>query len=100
MTETIERDLSCESDYDPSSLPVAEALSRIQQVVIPLTSSESVDLDRALNRVLADDVLSPVNVPNHTNSAMDGYAIRFADIKGKHNHDTDRGWQGVCRSWL
>ena len=80
MTETVERELSCESEYDPHSLPVAEALSRIQQVVTATTKTETVELKIALNRVLADNVLSPVNVPNHTNSAMDGYAIRFTDI--------------------
>lgn len=80
MSESFERDLSCESDFDPNSLPVSEALSRIEQVVIPVTSTQKVELDLALNRVLAADVLSPVNVPNHTNSAMDGYAVRFADI--------------------
>ncbi len=80
MSETIERNPSCESDYDPNSLPVAEALARIQQVVNPLTKTENINLMAALNRVLASDVPSPVNVPNHTNSAMDGYAVRYVDI--------------------
>ncbi len=35
----------------------------------------------ALGRVLAEDVISPVNVPQHDNSAMDGYAVRFDDLK-------------------
>ena len=35
----------------------------------------------ALGRVLAEDVISPLNVPAHDNSAMDGYAVRFADLK-------------------
>ena len=80
MSEIVQRDLSCESDYDPNSLPVAEALARIQQVVIPLTKTENIELMGALNRVLSADIPSPVNVPNHTNSAMDGYAIRYQDI--------------------
>ena len=80
MSETVTRDPSCETDFDPNSLPVAEALSRIQQVVLPLAEVESVDLINSLNRVLAKDIPSPVNVPNHTNSAMDGYAVRFEDI--------------------
>ena len=80
MKKTVIRDLSCESDFDPNSLPVTEALARIQQVVNPLTKTENIDLMAALNRILAADIPSPVNVPNHTNSAMDGYAIRHADI--------------------
>ncbi len=36
---------------------------------------------RALGRVLAEDVISPLDVPAHDNSAMDGYAVRFADLK-------------------
>ena len=80
MNETVTRDPSCESDFDPNSLPVAEALSRIQQVVLPPTNVESVELIQSLNRVLAKDIPSPVNVPNHTNSAMDGYAVRIKDI--------------------
>src|SRR5258706_1240433 len=35
----------------------------------------------ALGRVLAEDVISPLDVPSHDNSAMDGYAVRFADLK-------------------
>ena len=35
----------------------------------------------ALDRVLAEDVVSPLDVPSHDNSAMDGYAVRFADLK-------------------
>ncbi len=80
MVDKVVRDPSCESDFDPNSLPVTEALARIQQVVIPVTQTENIDLMAALNRVLASDVPSPVDVPNHTNSAMDGYAIRFEDI--------------------
>ena len=80
MTNTVIRDPSCESDYDPNSLPVAEALARIQEVVTPTDKTESVELMQALNRVLSHDVLSPVNVPNHTNSAMDGYAVKIDDV--------------------
>ena len=41
---------------------------------------ESVTLEEALDRVLAEDVISPVNVPSHNNSTMDGYALRLADL--------------------
>ncbi len=71
---------SCMDDYDPASLPVAEALRRIELVVTPLHHAERVALRSALGRVLAEDVRSPVDVPAHTNSAMDGYAVNAEDL--------------------
>jgi molybdopterin molybdotransferase len=35
---------------------------------------------QALDRVLAEDVISPIDVPSHDNSAMDGWALRFDDL--------------------
>ena len=43
---------------------------------------EQVELKQALGRVLAQDVISTLNVPQHDNSGMDGYAVRFADAVG------------------
>jgi molybdopterin molybdotransferase len=43
---------------------------------------EEVALRDALDRVLAEDVDSPLDLPAHTNSAMDGYAVRGADVQG------------------
>ena len=43
---------------------------------------EEVPLRDALDRVLAEDVDSPLDLPAHTNSAMDGYAVRGADVRG------------------
>jgi molybdopterin molybdotransferase len=60
-------------------LSVAEALTRILAVVTPLPS-ECVTLGGALGRVLAEDVAATENIPPFTNSAMDGYAVRAADI--------------------
>ncbi|MAZ09256.1 MULTISPECIES: gephyrin-like molybdotransferase Glp [unclassified Limnobacter] len=45
------------------------------------TPTEYVSLNIALNRVLAQDILSSLNVPQHDNSGMDGYAVRRADIQ-------------------
>jgi molybdopterin molybdotransferase len=42
-----------------------------------------IPLDDALGHVLAHDVMSPVAIPAHTNSAMDGYACRAEDVRGK-----------------
>ncbi|MDO8598275.1 MAG: molybdopterin molybdotransferase MoeA, partial [Sulfuricaulis sp.] len=45
------------------------------------TAVERLNIRAALGRVLAEDVVSPLDVPAHDNSAMDGYAVRFADLK-------------------
>ena len=48
--------------------------------LIAVTGVERVALGDALGRVLAKDVVSPVSVPPHDNSAVDGYAVRFEDL--------------------
>ena len=72
---------SCADDYDPNSMPVAKAREFIHQFLQPLSSSLRVPIRSALGRVLAEDIVSPVNVPSHRNSAMDGWAMRGADLK-------------------
>ena len=75
------RDLSCADDYDPNSMPVTKAREVIARFLQPVTATERLSIRAALGRVLAEDVVSPLNVPAHDNSAMDGYAVRFADLK-------------------
>lgn len=75
------RQLSCADDYDPDSMPVEKARELIARFLAPVTTTERVHVRAALGRVLAEDVTSPLNVPAHDNSAMDGYAVRFADLK-------------------
>ena len=77
------RELSCADDYDPNSMPVSKAREVIARFLTPVTATERLNLRAALGRVLAEDVVSPLNVPAHDNSAMDGYAVRFADLKGE-----------------
>jgi molybdopterin molybdotransferase len=74
------RELSCADDYDPSSMPVDAARALIRRHLTPLTATERVHIRNALGRVLAEDVVSPFDVPGHDNSAMDGWAVRFADL--------------------
>jgi molybdopterin molybdotransferase len=74
------RDLSCADDYDPNSMPVAKAREYIRAFLSPVTAVERLHIRAALGRVLAEDVLATTNVPAHDNSAMDGYAARFADL--------------------
>jgi len=66
---------SCVAQYDPEALPVSAAQAIVRQWASPVAAVERVPLHDALDRVLADDVVSPTNVPAHDNSAMDGYAF-------------------------
>ena len=75
------REVSCADDYDPNSMPVDKARELISRFLSPLTSTERVNIRAAMGRVLAEEVISPLNVPAHDNSAMDGYAVRFSDLK-------------------
>src|SRR5947208_8982614 len=75
------REASCADDYDPNSMPVAKARELIASFLAPVTAIERVHVRNALGRVLAEDIVSPIAVPGHDNSAMDGYALRFADLK-------------------
>jgi len=66
--------------YDPDALPVAQAQAFIARLVPQVQAVESLALRSALGRVLARDIVSPIDVPSHDNSAMDGYALRAADL--------------------
>jgi molybdopterin molybdotransferase len=61
-------------------LPVDEARARIAAALRPITDTETLPLQHALGRVLAAGVVSPIDVPAHDNSAMDGYALHGADL--------------------
>lgn len=74
-------ELSCADDYDPNSMPVPKARELIARFLSPIGTMERVSVRAALGRVLAADVISPVDVPSNDNSAMDGYALRHADLK-------------------
>lgn len=67
-------------DYDPNSMPVEKARRFIQQSLTAITGQETIPLRDALQRTLASDVLSAMNVPPHDYSAMDGYAVRLEDL--------------------
>src|SRR5260221_13457449 len=67
-------------DYHPNSMPVAKAREFIHRFLAPVDGVLRVPVRTALGRVLAEDILSPVDVPAHRNSAMDGWAMRAADL--------------------
>src|SRR4051794_23205444 len=67
--------------YDPDALHVGKARDAMRACITPTSHVEVVSVRSALGRVLAQDVVPDINVPAHDNSAMDGYAVRFADIE-------------------
>ncbi|HEY6020912.1 MAG TPA: molybdopterin molybdotransferase MoeA, partial [Candidatus Paceibacterota bacterium] len=68
-------------DYDPNSMQVEQARHLIRQFLKPLSQVETISLQQAFQRTLAADVQSPINVPPHDYSAMDGYAASHADLQ-------------------
>lgn len=74
--------ISCLSGYDPDALPVEQAQQIVRQCVAPVGGIERLALRTALGRVLAEDIISTINVPAQDNSAMDGYAVRAVDLAG------------------
>ncbi len=66
--------------YDPQALPAAQVGEFLAQLVEPLQETEQVAILGALDRVLARDIVSPISVPPHDNSAMDGYAFDGARL--------------------
>ena len=82
LPPTLANVVSCLSGYDPDALPVRDAQRIIREFVQPVRAVEQVALRAALGRVLARDVISPIDVPAHDNSAMDGFALRGSDLRG------------------
>ncbi len=76
---------SCADDYDPNSMPVAKAREFIHTFLSPVAGVARVPIRDTLGRVLAEDIVSPVNVPAHINSAMDGWALRVEDLAADPN---------------
>lgn len=63
-----------------SMLSAEQAILQMLGEVAPLTQSVSVPLSDALDRVLAQPVVSSLNVPGYDNAAMDGYALRAVEV--------------------
>ena len=67
--------------FDTSGLlPLSDALQGMLEQLACCCDSERLPLPEALGRVLAEDIASPLAVPPFDNSAMDGYAVRLADL--------------------
>ncbi len=69
--------------YDPQALSVNQVNAFLHELVQPVSANDSQDvyLFDALGRVLAQDVISPISVPAHNNSAMDGFAFDAAQLQ-------------------
>jgi len=63
----------------PGLMPMKQAMALMQQQVKVVAKTEKISVEDALDRVLAEDVYSEINVPPADNSAMDGYAFRAED---------------------
>ncbi len=63
----------------PGLISVEQAIEKILTQAMPVEQTEMVDILDALNRVLAEDLHSTIDVPGYDNSAMDGYAVRSED---------------------
>jgi len=79
--KTLEQIASELVGYDPQALSADLVGSFLDQLIEPLTEAEDIDIFAALGRVLAADIISPVSVPPHDNSAMDGYAFDGAQLR-------------------
>lgn len=91
--------------YDPQALSVQQVGEFLQQLVQAVRDTEVLPLFDALDRVLAQDVMSPINVPPHNNSAMDGYALDGAQLNDQPLHLrvvgtalAGRAWQGQVQA--
>lgn len=68
---------SCDA---PGLLPLEQAREKLFQAIKPIQQTETSPVTSALDRILARDVISAINVPADDNSAMDGYALRAQDL--------------------
>ncbi|RYF17174.1 MAG: molybdopterin molybdenumtransferase MoeA [Comamonadaceae bacterium] len=91
--------------YDPQALSAEDVGEFLARLVAPVDETESVGVFDALGRVLAEDLVSPISVPPHDNSAMDGFALAGAQlVRGALQLEVvgtalaGKAWQGEVRS--
>ena len=91
--------------YDPNSLRADKVNAFLAELVSPVTHIETLSLFDALNRILAEDVISPISVPPHDNSAMDGFAFDGAQLGEENSLEltvvgtafAGKAWQGSVK---
>ena len=79
--KTIEQIAAELQGYDPQALSAERVNQFLAHLVEPVTAAETVGVFEALGRVLAQDVISPISVPPHDNSAMDGFAFHSSQLQ-------------------
>jgi molybdopterin molybdotransferase len=67
-------------DAGPAPMRVAEAVALLRARLPILSGIESVSVERADGRVLAEDLIAPIDLPPFDNAAVDGYAVRAGDL--------------------
>lgn len=67
--------------YDPQAISAERVNDFLSRLVEPVTATEDLGVFDALGRVLAQDVVSPISVPPHDNSAMDGFAFDSGQLR-------------------
>ncbi|HGS5807012.1 TPA: bifunctional molybdopterin-guanine dinucleotide biosynthesis adaptor protein MobB/molybdopterin molybdotransferase MoeA [Vibrio parahaemolyticus] len=75
-----EKDAACCDTLSPAFLSVVQGKEKVLSLVNTVSEIEACKIENAYGRILAEHIISPVNVPQYTNSAMDGYAIRSDDV--------------------
>jgi molybdopterin molybdotransferase len=66
-------------------MPFEQALETMLAAITPITDVETTSLNKALGRVISADISSPMSVPPHNNSAMDGYAFAYASLTSQEH---------------
>ncbi len=61
-------------------LGTKDALLQLDQRLHAVAATETIPLNEAVGRILANNIISPMAVPPHDNSAVDGYALRYSDL--------------------
>jgi len=75
----------CSDENEQGTLTVQQALTNMLGAISETTGCEQIQLVDAVDRILAESISSPINVPSHRNSAVDGYAIMQANLAEENN---------------
>lgn len=80
----IQNQPSCADTEESGLIHFDDALERIISSIKEIQGSERLPVEQAKGRILETDIVSPINVPGHTNSAVDGYALHGEDLPGNN----------------
>ena len=91
--------------YDPQALSAQDVLKFLTQLVNTVAETEEVEIFQSLGRIVAKDIISPIDVPPHDNSAMDGFAFKGQQLSSAENITlkvvgtalAGKAWQGQVK---